>query len=125
MRWVDIDQLDLPDGWQQRSDQALSELRNEVNNAELEAQRTGENVQAARKKAISNGLDKSTRKKIWRDLAPDLAKLQEGKCWYSESKNSGSDKDVDHFRPKNRVDEDPDHERRFEKIRKRFLAAVA
>jgi uncharacterized protein (TIGR02646 family) len=110
MRWVDIDQLEFPDGWQQRSDQALNELRAEINNAELEAQRTGENVQAARKKAISDGLDKSNRKKIWRDLAPNLGKLQNGKCWYSESKNSGSDKDIDHFRPKNRVDEDPEHD---------------
>jgi uncharacterized protein (TIGR02646 family) len=110
MRWVDIDQLELPDGWQQRSDQALNDLRAEVNNAELEAQKTGGNVQSARKKAISDGLDKSNRKKIWRDLAPCLENLQKGKCWYSESKNSGSDKDIDHFRPKNRVDEDPDHE---------------
>jgi uncharacterized protein (TIGR02646 family) len=110
MRWVDLDQLELPDGWPKRSDQALNELRAEVNNAELEAQRTGGNVQSARKKAISDGLDKSNRKKIWRDLAPRLGKLQKGKCWYSESKNSGSDKDIDHFRPKNRVDEDPDHE---------------
>jgi uncharacterized protein (TIGR02646 family) len=110
MRWVDIDQLELPNGWQQRSDKALNELRNEVNNAENEAQRTGANIRSARKKAISEGLDKSSRQKIWRDLAPDLAKLQKGKCWYSESKNSGSDKDIDHFRPKNRVDEDTDHE---------------
>jgi hypothetical protein len=73
MRWVDLDQLELPDGWQQRSDQALNELRAEVNNAELESQRTGGNVQSARKKAISDGLDKSNRKKIWRDLAPRLA----------------------------------------------------
>jgi uncharacterized protein (TIGR02646 family) len=110
MRWVDIDQLEFPDGWQQRSDKALNELRNEVNNAELEAQRIGANIQSARKKAISGGLDKSNRKQIWRELAPNLEILQNGKCWYSESKNSGSDKDIDHFRPKNRVNEDPDHE---------------
>jgi len=32
-----------------------------------------------------------------------------GKCWYVECKNSGTDDDVDHFRPKSAVYEDPDH----------------
>jgi uncharacterized protein (TIGR02646 family) len=110
MRWVDIDQLELPDGWQARADKALNELRQEIERAEQEARATGEDIRAARKKAISEGLDKSSRKKIWRDLAPCLAKLRNSKCWYSESSNPGSNKDVDHFRPKNRVYEDPDHE---------------
>ncbi len=110
MRWVDIDQLELPDGWQQRADDALNELRTEIKNAEFEAQRMGSDIKAARKKAITDGLDKNTRRNIWRELAPNLAKLQNEKCWYSESLNPGSDKNIDHFRPKNRVSEDPDHE---------------
>jgi uncharacterized protein (TIGR02646 family) len=107
MRWVDIDQLELPNGWQQRSDDALNNLREAINKAELNAQNVGADIKTARKKAISDGLKSN---KIWRELAIPLASLQNGKCWYSESKNSGSDKDIDHFRPKNRVDEDPDHE---------------
>lgn len=75
-----------------------------------EAHLTGKKISVARKEAISAGLDKSPRKQIWRDLAPYLAKLRNDKCWYSESLNPGSNKDVDHFRPKNRVYEDPDHE---------------
>lgn len=110
MRWVDIDELDIPDGWQAKADKALDELRKEIANAELAAQLAGGDVATARRAAITNGLNKSARKQIWRDLAPHLAKLQDGKCWYSESRNPGSDKDVDHFRPKNRVAEDPDHE---------------
>jgi len=110
MRWVDIDKLEFSDGWQAKADKALDELRKEITNAELAAQLAGENVATARKAAITNGLNKSARKQIWRDLAPQLAKLQNGKCWYSESQNPGSDKDIDHFRPKNRVAEDPDHE---------------
>jgi len=110
MRWVDIDQLELPDGWQARADKALNELRQEIERAEQEAHSTGKDISDARRKAISEGLEKSSRKKIWRDLAPYLAKLRNGKCWYSESLNPGSNKDVDHFRPKNRVDEDPVHE---------------
>ena len=110
MRWVDIDQLELPDGWQARADKALNDLRQEIEHAEREARSTGKDISVARRRAISEGLDVSSRKKIWRDLAPYLAKLRNGKCWYSESLNSGSDKDVDHFRPKKRVDEDPEHE---------------
>ena len=110
MRWVDIEQLHIPAGWQQQADDALNELRTEINNAELKAQNNRTDIATARKQAISDGLDKSNRKKIWRDLKSELAKLQNGKCWYSESQSSGSDKDVDHFRPKNRVAEDLTHE---------------
>ena len=110
MRWVDIEQLNFPDGWQQNAENALNQLRAEINNAELNAQNNQTDVVTARRKAISDGLDKSERKKIWRDLKSELAKLQNGKCWYSESFSSGSDKDVDHFRPKNRVAEDLNHE---------------
>ncbi|MCG5060778.1 MAG: hypothetical protein KA714_23075 [Limnoraphis sp. WC205] len=110
MRWIDIDQLEIPDGWQAKADKALNELRQEIERAEQEACLTGKDISVARKKAISEGLDKNSRKKIWRDLAPYLARLHNGKCWYSESLNPGSNKDVDHFRPKNRVNEDPDHE---------------
>jgi uncharacterized protein (TIGR02646 family) len=110
MRWVDIYELEFPPGWHDRATQALNELRKEIENAEFAAQLSGEDVATARKKAISAGLNKEKRKKIWRDLAPYLGRLRKEKCWYSESKNSGSDKDVDHFRPKNAVAEDPSHE---------------
>jgi uncharacterized protein (TIGR02646 family) len=110
MRWVDIDELELPDGWQTRADSALNELRKEIENAELAAQSAGEDIVTARKKAITEGLKKQTRQKIWRDLAKPLSALRNDKCWYSESKNPTSDKDVDHFRPKNRVAEDTNHE---------------
>ena len=110
MRWVDIDELEFPDGWQTRADNALNELRKEIENAELAAKLAGEDIVTARKKAITDGLKKKSRQQVWRDLAKPLSILRNGKCWYSESKNPTSDKDVDHFRPKNRVAEDPDHE---------------
>jgi len=110
MRWVDIDELEFPDGWQRRADDALHQLRKEIENAAQAAQSAGEDIAAARRKAITEGLKKPARQKVWRDLANPLSVLRKGKCWYSESKNSGSDKDVDHFRPKNRVAEDPAHE---------------
>lgn len=38
-----------------------------------------------------------------------LSKLSHGKCWYIDCKTVGADDDVDHFRPKNAVLEDPSH----------------
>jgi uncharacterized protein (TIGR02646 family) len=110
MRWVDIEQLEIPNGWQVRADQALNALRQEICNAEQVAKTNGEDIAIARKKAISQGVNNKSRQQIWRDLAPYLAKLNNNKCWYSESLNPGSNKDVDHFRPKGKVDEDSNHE---------------
>ncbi|MEI7911944.1 MAG: hypothetical protein WCK77_20120 [Verrucomicrobiota bacterium] len=114
MRYVDIDQLQLPRGWQARANTALNALRNEIQQAEAAARAAGKDAKGiakARKDAISAGLDTTTgRQKIWGDLAVPLRALSKEKCWYSESRNPASDKNVDHFRPKNRVQEDPDHE---------------
>jgi len=113
MRYIDIDLLRLPSGWQARADRALEELREEVLRAEREATAAGGDVKAvaaARKAVITEELRKQVRQDIWRALASDLANLSKGKCWYSESRNPTSDKNVDHFRPKNSVAEDPDHE---------------
>jgi len=110
MRYVDIDPLDFPDGWQARATAALADLRNEVTQAEINAVATGQDVAAARKEAIAAGLQVDARVRVWRDLTTSLASLTKGKCWYSESRNPTADKNVDHFRPKSRVDEEPGHE---------------
>lgn len=113
MRYIDIEQLQLPDGWQTRADIALNDLRTEIQQAEAVARAAGKNVAeiaAARRNAVTEGLKQKVRQNVWRELAPQLAALSKGKCWYSESRNPTADKDVDHFRPKNRVDEEPDHE---------------
>lgn len=110
MRFVDIDLLVLPDGWQSRADEAIKTLRDEITAAEAEARAAGKDHLAARKAAITAGLNSDSRKSIWRDLNPALAALTKGKCWYSESKNPTADKNVDHFRPKNRVEGDAIHE---------------
>jgi hypothetical protein len=39
----------------------------------------------------------------WVALRPFMAELSNNKCWYTESKNPGTDDDVDHYRPKNSV----------------------
>lgn len=110
MRFVDIDLLELPAGWQARADQALNDLRGEIALAEEAARAAGQDLVAARKAAIATGLNRAARQDVWRDLSPRLAALKKGKCWYSESRNPTADKNVDHFRPKNRVAEDATHE---------------
>ena len=44
-------------------------------------------------------------KELWAEVKAELAKLSNDKCWYTESKQQGTDTDVDHFRPKKRVAE--------------------
>ena len=114
MRWVDIDKLEAIhpdlDDWKVRAEKVLNDLRKEVEKAESDANQSGLDIASARKKAVTEGLKKKSRQILWRELAPYLQSLRNDKCWYSESKNPGSDKDVDHFRPKNAVAEDPAHE---------------
>ena len=42
---------------------------------------------------------------LWSEVKQELSKLSHSKCWYTESKQAGTDTDVDHFRPKRRVSE--------------------
>lgn len=42
---------------------------------------------------------------LWKEVKPELAKLFNFKCWYTESPQQGTDVDVDHYRPKKRVQE--------------------
>ena len=85
MRFVDLMKLEFPPEWKTRAQQAQQEVAS-----------LNKNRRAA---AINN------RRQIWTDLKPCLEKLAHKKCWYCESKQIRSDKDIDHFRPKNRVDE--------------------
>jgi hypothetical protein len=45
----------------------------------------------------------------WTALRDAFAACSHDKCWYIECKNLGTDDDVDHFRPKLGVKEDPGH----------------
>lgn len=49
--------------------------------------------------------------KVWQDpeLKRALQEVSHDKCWYCESRQVRSDKSVDHFRPKNKVVECPNH----------------
>lgn len=87
MRFVNLDLLVPPAGWEDRAAAAKT--------AACDARSDDERRAIIRDKAA-----------IWADLKPSLEKLSNKKCWYCESIQERSDKHVDHFRPKNRVDED-------------------
>jgi hypothetical protein len=48
-------------------------------------------------------------RRVWSDFRPVMEAVFGSKCWYTESRNPGTDDDVDHFRPKGRIAEAPDH----------------
>lgn len=77
MRYVDIDEIELPTGWRTRAKNAAME--------------------------VEKGKDPNDYGHIWRELKDNLAVLLNDKCWYCESIIDRSDNAVDHFRPKNRV----------------------
>ena len=45
----------------------------------------------------------------WVALRDAFEEFSDGKCWYVECRNPGTDNDIDHFRPKLRVNEDNTH----------------
>lgn len=80
MRYIDIDELDLPDDWETRARRLTERLENCTTHDE-------------RMEIIRNN-------PIWGELRTRLSDLSNGKCWYSEAQDVMSFKDVDHFRPK-------------------------
>lgn len=83
MRFIDISNLELPEGWARKANTASSEVE----------------ISSNKSKYMDDNSD------IWKDLKLNLAKLSFDKCWYCESKEIRSDNPVDHFRPKGNVKE--------------------
>lgn len=83
MRHIDISLLQLPAGWKDRADALTAQLHSAPNDA-------------ARAKIMEDH-------PIWQELIVPLSRLLNGKCWYSEAQDVMSDRDVDHFRPKNKA----------------------
>lgn len=85
MRCIDNSNLDLPEGWEQRAQEATDAVRDGT-------------------KTINE------QREVWTALKDALADRSHDKCWYCEIRQERSDKAVDHFRPKNRVaDTNPQH----------------
>ena len=81
MRFIDITKLELPPGWIDKATALSKQLTEAASNDE-------------RSKILEEN-------PIWQELVVPLSNLSSGKCWYSEAKDLMSDRDVDHFRPKN------------------------
>lgn len=78
MRYIDLDELMIPDGWLARATAAAG--------------------------AVAAGDDPDDHRQVWVDLKDALAALfPDKKCWYCESPVDRADNAVDHFRPKGRV----------------------
>jgi hypothetical protein len=81
MRYINIKNIELPVGWEKKA-KAL--------NVKLSAAKDDAERAVIFKKHP-----------IWQELFIPLHNLSKGKCWYSEAKDIMSDRDIDHFRPKN------------------------
>jgi len=78
MRYIDIDELALPEGWLDRAKAASD--------------------------AVAVGEAPDDHRAVWKALKDALAALfPNKKCWYCESPCDREDNAVDHFRPKGRV----------------------
>lgn len=120
MRYIDMDEveLDLPGDWENTVEQAWTyvnskiEAAEEATNAKAEKEGWDAGTRAeqiaiekakARKKAIS------AKSNVWSRLSAVLSNRSHGKCWYCESNELRSDNPIDHFRPKGKVAECPEH----------------
>ncbi|WP_081714535.1 hypothetical protein [Asticcacaulis sp. AC466] len=74
MRYINLDHLKLPEGWQVRADAAVADGPGKID-------------------------DHSD---VWRDLKRPLKELSHNKCYYCEIIQERSDGAVDHFRPKSK-----------------------
>ena len=82
MRYINLNDLELPEGWLAKA-QKLTQDLNDADDSD------------ARKVIID-----LAKNEIWKELFIPLQSLSNGKCWYSEANDVMSDRDIDHFRPK-------------------------
>lgn len=95
MRWICKDEIEecLTQPWRDMADGAKADLLAAPD-------------QVARK-AI---LKKVASSKVWRDFYNLLPEPYKRKCWYCEAEEIRSDMPIDHFRPKNKVEDEQEHE---------------
>ncbi|MBS1862147.1 MAG: hypothetical protein JSS68_10595 [Actinobacteria bacterium] len=92
MRYIDLDLVlqELPEGWSSEATAAFAEIQ-----------------------AISDPSERSVainkHRAVWANLKAHLMHASFGKCWYCEANEKRSPGAVDHFRPKDGVEEDEDH----------------
>lgn len=95
MRWIckDIIEERLTQEWRDLAEHAKNEL-----------------IAAPDKETRKSILKKVSSTKVWRDFYDLLPDSLNHKCWYCEAEEIRSDMPVDHFRPKNKVEDDKQHD---------------
>ncbi|OEF54918.1 hypothetical protein [Enterovibrio norvegicus] len=95
MRWICKDDIEecLTQAWRDMADQAKAELMAAPD--------------LATRKAI---LNRAASSKVWREFYKRLPENLKKKCWYCESEDIRADMPIDHFRPKNKVEEERKHD---------------
>jgi uncharacterized protein (TIGR02646 family) len=95
MRWICKEEIEecLTEAWREASRNARDSLLLALNKEERK--------EILRRVSSSN---------IWRDFYALLPIELKRKCWYCEVEDIRSDMPIDHFRPKNKVDEETDHD---------------
>lgn len=95
MRWICKDDIEecLTQAWRDMADQAKAAL-----------------IAAPDQEARKEILKKVASSKVWRDFYNLLPGALNRKCWYCEAEEIRSDTPIDHFRPKNKVEDDKQHD---------------
>jgi uncharacterized protein (TIGR02646 family) len=95
MRWICKDDIEecLTQAWRGMADQAKEEL-----------------IAAPDEEARKKILKKVSSSNVWRDFYNLLPASLKRKCWYCETEEIRSDIPVDHFRPKNKVEDEKQHD---------------
>lgn len=112
MHYIDQQPINvgLPGNWLATVTAARRYVAGKMRDAKQNAKQKGKTLQRihedmikARKAAIN------TKASVWSQLKDLLEKQSNSKCWYCETTDIRSDHPVDHFRPKNRIAEEPTH----------------
>ncbi|WP_148244417.1 hypothetical protein [Enterobacter asburiae] len=95
MRWICKGEIEecLTQAWHTMAEKAKAEI-----------------LAAPDAKSRKEILKRLTSSKVWRDFYDLLPDTLKKKCWYCESEEIRSDVAIDHFRPKNKVENDKEHD---------------
>ncbi|QWA10375.1 hypothetical protein GTU79_24665 [Sodalis ligni] len=120
MHFIDKDEVEirLPDNWQEKVDVVWQYINGKTAEVEVDVRAKAveeiwdnDKLEHELKSAILNARKKAINSKsdVWGTMSQILSGLSFGKCWYCESTELRSDNPVDHFRPKGKVAECPEH----------------
>jgi len=84
----------------------LKEIKKDKKDWFIKVKALMKTIRAAKPEERSKIISKASSQRLWKELKPYFEKASNKKCWYCESRQSRSDKAVDHFRPKGAIRDD-------------------